>query len=440
MNKKLSKLLHRTASDDRGNVAIQFAALVIPAVMLIGGGVDIGRAFQAKLELQSAADAAALAGASMVEATDASRVDAAQKVFLANTASLTTAQAQASVSNGTVTVTATGSVSNSFLQIMNLAKFDLDASSAAKNGYEVSPGSSDLGKACLIALDPNSDVGLHIQGDNDLKFESCWSYSNSTKPTAINANGSQATAVGEGHCAVGGLDIPHNNYSPAPRAQCVAIADPFATVSAYDPVQAYQSTFTAPSIPSSCKSDKLNLKKGTFTLEPGRYCGGISLQAQAKVTLLPGIYFIDNGTLNVQSGSTLQGENVLIYLTGANAKIQLIGGGTVNLKGRQVGSSYTSFLVIQHPNANRNGVSNIQGGGSFNLEGVIYMPTQQIEVAGNGDVNGDTRYFGMIAKDFYFRGNGKFYLKTKDGVFPTTYTEIMPDVPRQERQDARLVQ
>lgn len=440
MTKKISALLNSAAADRRGNVTIQFAAMIIPAVMLVGGSVDVGRAFQAKMELQAAVDAAALAGASMVDATEAARLDAAQKVFLANTASLSTAEAQAAVSNGTVTVTATGSVSNSFLQIMNLTKFDLDATSAAKNGYEVSPGSSDLGKACLIALDPSSDVGLHIQGDNDLKFEECWSYVNSTKPTAINANGSQATAVGEGHCAVGGLDIPHNNYSPAPRAQCVPIADPFATVSAYDPAQAYQSTFTAPSVPSGCKSDKLNLKKGTFTLEPGRYCGGINLQAQAKVTLQPGIYFIDNGTLNVQSGSTLQGENVLIYLTGANAKIQLIGGGTVNLKGRQTGSSYTSFLVIQHPNANRNGISNIQGGGSFNLEGVVYMPTQQIEVAGNGDINGNTRYFGMIAKDFYFRGNGKFYLKTKDGVFPTAYSEIMPDVPRQERQDARLVQ
>lgn len=440
MIKKLRPLLSSTAADERGNVAIQFAALVIPAVMLIGGSVDVGRAFQAKMELQSAVDAAALAGASMVDATNAARIDAAQKVFLANTATLTTAEAQVSVNNGVVSLTATGSVSNSFLQIMNLAKFDLDATSAAKNGYEVSPGSTNLGKACLIALDPSSDDGLHIQGDNDLKFEECWSYVNSTKPTAINANGSQATAVGEGHCAVGGLDIPHNNYSPAPRAQCVPIADPFATVSAYDPAQAYQSTFTAPTIPSSCKSDKLNLKKGTFTLEPGRYCGGINMQAQAKVTLQPGIYFIDNGTLNVQSGASLQGENVLIYLTGANAKIQLIGGGTVNLKGRQVGSSYTSFLVIQHPTANRNGISNIQGGGSFNLEGVVYMPTQQIEVAGNGDINGTSRYFGMIAKDFYFRGNGKFYLKTKEGASPSVYTEIMPDVPRQERQDARLVQ
>lgn len=231
MTRKLRALLNSAAWDQHGNVTIQFAALIIPAVMLIGGSVDIGRAFQAKMELQSAVDSAALAGAAMVGAQDSTRIDAAVKIFLANTASLPTAEAVATVTNGTVSVTATASVGNSFLQIMNLSSFALDASSAAKNGYELSPGSSDLGKACLIALDPQSDVGLHIQGDNDLKFENCWSYSNSTKPTSINANGSNASAIGEGHCAVGGLDIPHNNYSPLPRSSCVPIADPFATVS-----------------------------------------------------------------------------------------------------------------------------------------------------------------------------------------------------------------
>ena len=104
----------------------------------------------------------------------------------------------------------------------------------------------------------------------------------------------------------------------------------------------------------------------------------------------------------------------------------LIGGGTMNLKGRTAGQSYASFLFIADA-ANVGGVSNIQGGGTLNLEGILYMPTQTILVSGNGDVNGTSKYFGMVAKNFDFRGNGTFNLVTYSGA--TTLTNVMPNIP-----------
>ena len=101
----------------------------------------------------------------------------------------------------------------------------------------------------------------------------------------------------------------------------------------------------------------------------------------------------------------------------------LIGGGTVTLKGRQPSSSYSSFLFIADATAWQGKASNIQGGGSMTLEGLLYMPTQTVLVSGNGDVNGSSTYFGMIAKDFNFQGNGAFNLVPASA--GGSYTDIM---------------
>jgi hypothetical protein len=74
------------------------------------------------------------------------------------------------------------------------------------------------------------------------------------------------------------------------------------------------------------------------------------------------------------------------------------------------------------------GESNIQGGGTFKMQGVIYMPKQRIEVSGNGDVNNaNINVFGMVAKDFYFRGNGVFNAKRHTGY--GNVPDIMPEMP-----------
>jgi hypothetical protein len=54
----------------------------------------------------------------------------------------------------------------------------------------------------------------------------------------------------------------------------------------------------------------------TMVLLPGVYCGGVKVTNGAKVTLLAGIYVIDNGPLVVDHGGSLAGTNVGFYFTG----------------------------------------------------------------------------------------------------------------------------
>ena len=57
-------VLRRFLRDARGNVAMIFAFMLVPLIMTIGYGAQYGLATNYKHQMQSAADAAALAGAS----------------------------------------------------------------------------------------------------------------------------------------------------------------------------------------------------------------------------------------------------------------------------------------------------------------------------------------------------------------------------------------
>jgi Flp pilus assembly protein TadG len=58
----LWRAFFRLAKDQGGNTLAIAAASLVPLLALIGGGVDIGRAYMARTQLQSACDAAVLAG------------------------------------------------------------------------------------------------------------------------------------------------------------------------------------------------------------------------------------------------------------------------------------------------------------------------------------------------------------------------------------------
>jgi Flp pilus assembly protein TadG len=410
--------------DERGSTALLFAMALVPATLLSGGSIDYGRVLAERAKLQAASDAASAAAAGLMDVTSAERSDMATKVFKANLGN-SNLEPEVVVDGDSVKVSISRKIKTPFLQLAAIPEMDAYATSTAFGIDQVTntPG----GKVCLLALDPNSDDGIHIQGSNRINYENCWAHTNSSKATAINGNGN-ALANGAGNCAVGSWVAGENHYTPTPKPNCLAATDPFATVGAYEASGTYTPTFTPPAKENNCKASNLNLKKGTFTLDPGRYCGGIEMQAGAVVTFNPGVYYIDNGNLKVQSGSSAMGQNVVFYLEGASSKFELLGGGTIDLAARTTGSSYAGFLLIMHPNANHMGTSTIQGGGVMKLQGMMYAPTQRIEVSGNGDVNTSDgiKVFSMAAKDFYFRGNGIFNLKKHaDGDIP----DLMQSMP-----------
>jgi Flp pilus assembly protein TadG len=59
---RVRRVLASCLHESGGNVALIAAASIVPLLALVGGGVDMGRAYMARTQLQSACDAAVLAG------------------------------------------------------------------------------------------------------------------------------------------------------------------------------------------------------------------------------------------------------------------------------------------------------------------------------------------------------------------------------------------
>lgn len=446
--KTRTNILSRIAHDQRGNVGIMFGLMVIPAFMFVGGAIDFGNAYKTKQKIQAAADAGVLAAVGMGhDATSQARKTMAETIFNANLNGVTGVTGVATVNGNTVTINATGTHNTAFLKLAHLDRLNVGGSASGTVDYTSSSSTTTTsgttnGQVCLLALDPSNAInGIKSQGTPNVKYLDCYAHTNSTAASSNNPNegalvgGGSAIVEGAGHFAVGGIGSNATGvYSPAPVGGKTAIADPFATNAGGAYSGTYATTFSTPSIPNACTATGLNLKQGTYTLSPGRYCNGLTLQAQATVTLEEGEYIIENGQFTVQSGASVSGTNVLFYFrqTGTQNKdktyFTVIGGGTVNLKGRTSGTdSRKGFLFIMHPNANMDGTSNIQGGGTFNMEGMIYAPRQNIVITGNGDANANSNMFALVAKSFEFEGNGIFRMKPWNSA--SNLNNIVPTTP-----------
>ena len=385
----------RLRDDECGTVAVIFGLTSLISVAFVGLSLDYGRALHAKNRLQTAVDHSAIAGASLPATANANRISMAQRYFGQNLkgSPLEGVTPTIAASNAGVTVTASYPYPTVLMRLMRVETLNLRARTIARS--QVHNG----GVACLIALNPTTDNGLHLQGINKFSSENCWAWVNSTNAQSINAVGA-STGRAQGFCTAGGvLGVEH--FLPAPYTGCDPIADPFAD--------------KAVPLPQACKETNLTLKSGTYTLDPGTYCGGIVLKPQAHVTFKPGLYIIKDGMFEIQAQSTAVGTGVVFVFNGLDAEFIVRGGGNAIFKAPAEGAAdvfgLQGFVLFQDRLSTTTGRSTvIQGGGTVTLEGVLYMPTWRVDVGGNGDMNQLSQYFAMVADSFYMEGNGKLYV------------------------------
>ena len=181
-------------------------------------------------EMQAAADAAVLAGATRlaVNASDAEKEQLTLDTFYAN---LSPALADHA---GTPTVDidfpskkvhlAVDIQEQSILRNIQSQEFNVHVESTAT----VSPGTP----ICMIALNPHTEKALSIQGTADIKANACAVHVNSDNPrNALYQNGS-GTATAQSFCVKG--EHSGSNFSPPATDNCAAENDPLTTVFAAD--------------------------------------------------------------------------------------------------------------------------------------------------------------------------------------------------------------
>jgi hypothetical protein len=173
---------------------------------------------------------------------------------------------------------------------------------------------------------------------------------------------------------------------------------------------------TAPTY-SSCVADPGG-SYGTFTWGPASASGVVCYNALtigsngATVTLNPGTYVINGGELHFESGanshSNLGGNGVFFYLKGAaslvidnGANVNLVAGGATESGGGTAPTvgSYNGILIFQDPGDTQ--TVQIQGGSSIFMNGAIYAPAAEIDMA-NG--SGGTIEGGIAAQSLTMAG------------------------------------
>lgn len=396
--RRISRPTKLFREDERGTVAIIFALTALIAVGTVGSAIDVGRFIATKQRLQIAVDTAAIAGASLPATANSNRVTAASKIFAANIEGTNIAGVTPTINatNSGVTVTASFRETSIIMQLLGNEAVDLHATTTARS--QVQNG----GVVCMLALNPSTTDGLHLQGINKVSSENCWVWVNSDNPTSINAVGA-SSGTAQGFCTVGGV-TGADHFSPSPYPGCEAMADPFyAKFASYNPPGVNNCTFT-----------NKQYNNGTHTMTPGTYCGNTVIKPQAIVTMQPGLYVFKDGDLTVQAQSELKGNGVTLFFYGQNTSMSIKGGGSVDLKAPATGD--LAGFVIADRKLDWYDASiretEITGGGSIKIEGILYAPQWRINVSGNGTLNQDSKFFAMIADHFYMEGSGQIHVKS----------------------------
>src|SRR5262249_25236365 len=231
------------------------------------------------------------------------------------------------------------------------------------------------GSACVLALDRSNVTDVSGNGNTTLNLNSCNLYVNSPSDSALNLVG-QATINAEaafiaGHYTTSGqasLNTTAGTFTGAAPAN-----DPYADVS----IPSY----------SGCNETNLSVSGqnnprplpppggagGTMVL-----CGGFSVTGNGTLTLSPGTYIMDRGSLSVSGTSSISAPSgvpiVLTSSTGTDyATASISGGADVNIVAPTSGAM-AGLAIFQDRNAPSSGTDSFTGGTTPNLTGAIYFP------------------------------------------------------------------
>jgi hypothetical protein len=385
---------------EAGQALIMTAAALVVLMGFAGLAIDMGVMRHNKRLEQTAADAAAIAGASNLPidgvtlgGITAGAQDAATRVgFTDNSGGQVSNCTGAAVGTicvqvnslettggpqtgphqsnaGYVEVLVAEVYPTYFMKILGINSETITARAVAAS---LAPAA---GNGCLYTLGAPSGPpeGLNISGSATLNAPNCRILDDGDFTTA----GGTLTAYSIGVSGSGtGRSVTCIITGPCPT---------FGIPASSDPLQ-----FT-PAPPAPNTSFGTVTTAGMQTLQPGAY-SCIIIGSGSIVTLQPGIYYINGCNLpntfngvSIKGSATVLGTGVMVYLTGASlpngASIDTGGGASnIQLSAPNTGP-YVGILVFQDPND----TSSARVGGDNNsfFDGALYFPEGQLTLLGS---------------------------------------------------------
>jgi hypothetical protein len=367
-----------------------FFAAVLPVIILFFGlALDVGMLELKKLQVQGAADAAAL-GAELTYAQGVSnwavegQDDAAVNGFTDGVGGVTVVVVQTATYGeyagypGTIQATMTSPVKTLFMGALGIGK--------TVSAYAVSlvPNCSFFTNASLRSQ--NFSITSSTVSAN------CSLYMNQGM-----AVGSTGTASGVGWNVVGPSSASGNTgvVSPMPTYNTATAPDPLAGV-------------TQPAF-SSCTYTNQNISNTTITAYPGTYCNSFTA-SNSTITLMPGLYIIVGG--GSLSQDTFTGAGVTLFFThggGFGYGQFSVTGSTMNLSAPTSNSSggIPGILIFGDRNwtltDTTNGFDFKCSGTSYTGNGIWYTTTTGVSFS--TCPLSAPNYFGMVTDHFSNSGS-----------------------------------
>jgi hypothetical protein len=130
----------------------------------------------------------------------------------------------------------------------------------------------------------------------------------------------------------------------------------------------------APAIPAVCK----NVPGGNAHINPGKYCGGLSVNNTK--TFDPGVYIIDGGDFTLNANAIVNGAGVTFYLTNG-ATVKFNGNAQMTFSAPTAGTY--SGILFYGDRTQPNAIQKFNGTATSSMTGALYFPSQQVQMNGN---------------------------------------------------------
>jgi len=379
---------------EAGFVVILAALLLAVLISMAGIATDVGYARYMKRQMQKAADAGAIGGASEVTCTSCNVTTAAQNDTAQNGITNGTNGVTVTVTQGPslpagvnykesssycVQVTVSQAVPTFFMRVFNYSSINVGATATA---------CQRSGPNCIYALDPSATNAILVNGSMNLDF-ACGMVVDSNASQALLNNGSSTITASTIGVVGGYLNNGSGTISPTPVTGIKPASNPLASLS-------------APTVGACNYNNETINGSGNFTLTPGVYCGGITINGSANVTFTSGDYILTGGTgLTINGTNTVTGNGVMFY-NGGTGSITINGGNTVTLTAPTTGT-YAGILLFQA--ASNTSQVTLNGGNSQTLTGALYAPTANLTENGCNPV---AAYSIIVADTITFNGSCTF--------------------------------
>lgn len=421
-------------SEENGQSIVVFV-LFISLLLALAGVIDISRQVMTSQKASQAANAAALAGATVLVNGGSTLQAKSQAQTVASMNGYPGAVVSIPTTGNAVEVSVYTSVSTTFLRVIGIQQLGVNVLSEA----EALPVAPDTW--ALITMQGGSGWTLLNNGTGELRVRGS-AFANG----AIEANGNAsmtATGVIDASAAIhtNGGAIVQGNAGTQPNQP----AQP-------DPLAAYL-THRQPPTPSTTPqigmmSSSMNGSNTSQTFPPGYYPYGLSINGSSNnvtinpgyyteditinganntVRLNPGLYYLGNGASFVVNGSqnmirndSTPGDGVMFYISGSGS-FTLNGGNNARLwapvsPSQMYPNSPGNLLIWQ----TGTGSMVINGGNDTLFSGGVYAPQSNLTVnGGNNDqlVNGQT-----VVNTFTDNGNSKIIVGMNSSSNATTVT------------------